>query len=81
MRCEENDIDIDFVKNVLISCSFLPARIVEDRHRVYKIYYRLSRHVELKIIVDLFEYNKINIRTIKRINDAFRIRFIRKRRF
>ncbi len=79
MRCAENGITIDEIKKHLLYENSKLVRIVEDRLKVYKLYYRLSRQQELKVVIDLFTYNKINIRTVKRLVQKFRIGFIKKR--
>ena len=79
MRCEENEMSLEYIKSVLLGNSHELVRVVEDRPKVYKLYYRLSRKTELKIIIDFFIHNKINIRTIKRISDDYRLGSIKRR--
>lgn len=80
IRCEENNIKIDKIKQTIITGTNL-TRIIEDRTKVYKLYYFLSKKRELKIIIDLFEHNKINIRTVKILNSQFRINAIKRPKF
>lgn len=73
MRCSENNISLEYVTKVLLDANADLVRVVEDRPKVYKLYYRLSRKRELKIVVDLFSFQKINVRTVKILNDKFKI--------
>lgn len=81
MRCEENGITLEYVKNVLRGKVHELVRVVEDRPEVYKLYYELGGKTELKIIVDLFTYRKLNIRTVKRLSNKFRLGSVKRRRF
>ncbi len=81
MRCEENSITIDFVKKTLLGQNAELVRLVEDRPNVYKLYYRLSKLCELKLVIDLLTHQKINIRTVKILNKQSRIAFLSRRRF
>lgn len=81
MRCEENDIKLEQVKSTLLGSGHELVRAIEDRPKVYKLYYRLSRKTELKIVVDMFAYSKINIRTVKKLSRKFRLGSIKRQRF
>ena len=81
MRCEENNVSFDDVKRTLLDPNAQLIRVIEDRPRVYKLYYFLSKRRELKIIVDLLEHNRLNIRTVKVLNTKFRIKTLPRRRF
>lgn len=81
MRCEENAITFDEIKHTLFGDNYPLIRIVEDRPHVYKLYFQLSRKTELKVIIDLLRYKKINVRTIKRLTYKFRLGTIQRRRF
>ncbi|MBI4146353.1 hypothetical protein HY489_03370 [Candidatus Woesearchaeota archaeon] len=81
MRCEENGMTLEKVKQTILDANSKLIRIVEDRPKVYKLYYFISRKRELKIIIDLLEYNKINIRTVKILSKQFRIGSLPRRRF
>lgn len=81
MRCEENGITLEYVKSVLRGKAHELIRVVEDRPKVYKLYYKLNRKTELKIIVDLLVYRKVNIRTVKRLSSNFRLGSVKRRRF
>lgn len=80
MRCEENNTTLEKIKQTVLYGGNL-IRIVEDRQKVYKLYYFLSKKRELKIVIDLFEHGKMNIRTVKILNNQFRINTIRRQRF
>ena len=81
MRCDENDISIDEVKKKLIDTHASLLRIVRDRPDVYKLYYRLNQHRELKVVIDLLTHKKMNIRTVKILDDRYRIGSLRIRKF
>lgn len=81
MRCQENNITFDEIKRTLLFENVKLIRIVEDRPKVYKLYYHLSKNTELKIVVDLFVYNRVNIRTVKRLAHKFKLGAIQKQRF
>ena len=78
IRCAENGIDITEVKRHLLFENSKLIRLVEDRPKVYKLYYRLSRQQELKIVIDLFTFQRINIRTVKRLMHKFKIKFLQR---
>ncbi|GEM_PF-5732592 len=80
MRCEENNTSLEKIKQSLINVDTKLTRIVEDRPKVYKLYCFLSKKRELKIVIDLFEHNKINIRTVKILNNKFRISVVKRQR-
>ncbi len=73
MRCVENNITPDEIKKIVLSENTQLIRIVEDGPKVFKLYYRLSKKQELKIVIDLFTYKKINVRTVKRLVQKFRL--------
>ena len=79
LRCEENTITLEEVKSILLYENRKLIRLVEDRTKVLKLYYRLSRRQELKIVIDLLTYRKINIRTVKRLMDKFKVGRIKQR--
>lgn len=80
-RCEENDIAIDDVKRALLSLGTEPCRFVQDRPGVYKVYYRLSKRRELKIIVRITPPKSIKILTVRVLDKRFRMGVISRRRF
>lgn len=79
MRCNENNVSIQFVKKTLLDIKANLVRVIEDRSNVYKLYYRLSKKRELKIVIDLLLFQKINIRTVKILNIKFRIGVLSKK--
>lgn len=81
MRCEENGLRFDDIKRILLDPDAKLIRVIEDRPHVYKLYYFLSKRRELKIIVDLLEHKKLNIRTVKVLNNTFLIKTLPRRRF
>ena len=81
MRCEENDIKLEQVKSTLIGSGHELVRLIEDRPKVYKLYYCLSRKTELKVVVDVFAYNTLNIRTVKKLSRKFRLGSVKRQRF
>ena len=81
MRCEENGIKVEQVKNTLLGNGPELIRVIEDRPKVYKLYFRLSRKTELKIVVDVLVHSKINIRTVKKLSRKFRLGSVKRQRF
>ncbi|MBI2136994.1 hypothetical protein HYU12_00575 [Candidatus Woesearchaeota archaeon] len=81
LRCEENNLNLEEVKQTLLGRGPELIRVIEDRPKVYKLYYRMSRKTELKIIADVLTYNKVNIRTIKKLSRKFRLGSIKRQRF
>ena len=81
LRCEQNDITIDFVKKTLLDPNANLARIVEDRPKVYKVYYQLSKKRELKVVIDVLTHKKLNIRTVRILDKRSRLAFLSRRRF
>ena len=81
IRCEENNIKLDYLKRIILDENSNLIRIVKDRQKVYKLYCRLSRKKELKIVIDLLDHKNINIRTVKILTNKFRIKYLRKQRF
>lgn len=81
IRCQENNITLDEVKRTILNQHADLVRIVRDRPNVYKIYYRLSRHRELKVVIDLLTRKKVNLRTVKILDNRFHLGSIRRQRF
>jgi len=81
LRCEQNDITIDVVKKTLLDQNANLVRIIEDRPKVYKVYYQLSKKRELKVIVDVLTHKKLNIRTVRILDKRSRLAFLSRRRF
>lgn len=81
LRCEENNISLEEIKKIIIHQQFPLIRIVEDRPQVYKLYYQLGKQQELKVVIDVYTYRKITIRTVKRLVHKFKLGVIKRRRF
>ena len=81
MRCEENCISMYWVKSVMVDPGAALIRLVEDRPKVYKAYFKLSRKRELKVVIDFFDTWMINIRTVRILNKKFLVRKAPRRRF
>ena len=73
LRCEENNLKLEEVKQIVLGRCPELTRVIEDQPKVYKLYYRMSRKTELKIAADVLTYNKVNIRTIKKLSRKFRL--------
>jgi len=81
LRCNENNIALEDIKKTILDQDADLVRVVRDRAQVYKIYYKLTRHRELKIVLDLLTHKRINIRTVRILDDRFRIGKIQRQRF
>ena len=81
IRCKENNTTLEKIKQMLLNQSLPLIRIIEDRPKVYKLYYKARGQTEWKIVIDLLTYNKINIRTVKKLSRRFRLGIIQNRRF
>ncbi|MDP1694471.1 MAG: hypothetical protein Q8L34_02940 [Candidatus Woesearchaeota archaeon] len=68
VRCEENDITKEKVLHILLHETNTLTNIIEARSQVYRAYFQLNKRRQLKIILDLSEYKKIRIRTVKMMN-------------
>jgi hypothetical protein len=80
MRCEENGISVRAVKDIIVGNEKKElTRVVEDRTKVYKLYYHLSRKTELKIIVDVFRHGSVNIRTVKILSTKHKLGRLRRK--
>ena len=81
-RCEENEISKDEVIDTILHQSDKLVRIVKDRPNVYKFYYKMSKHTELKVFIEFTAPRKILLLTVKKLTDKFRLgRISRKNRF
>jgi len=78
-RCEERGISPKTIRECVIGPQTNLERVEEDRPKVYKVYYRLSRKVLLEIIIDFHKRNKINVRTVAR--QTYPIKALKKQRF
>jgi len=77
-RCDENGITKEWVVDQLKKREI--DKLIEDRPKVYKLYYRLSRKTTLKVIVDIVNLNKLNLRTTKVLNEKFQKRIMKTNR-
>lgn len=82
LRCKENNLTLNEIKDMLLNQNYRLVRIVKDRPGVYKLYYKRKRGVELKIVIDIFQHGKLNVRTVKKLDNRFKVRnVIVRRRF
>lgn len=65
LRCEENNIKKENIVHILLRETEKLTHFIEDRPNVYKLYFKISKRRQLKIIIDLIKSKKIMIRTIK----------------
>ena len=81
-RCIENNITKEKVINILIYENDKLSNIIEDRSKVYKLYFKLSNRRQLKLIADLLKYGKITLRTVKILDRKLykKIKTIRRRK-
>ncbi|MBS3144096.1 hypothetical protein J4208_00775 [Candidatus Woesearchaeota archaeon] len=68
VRCGENDITKEKVLHILLHETNTLTNIIEARPQVYRVYFQLTKKRQLKVILDLCEYKKIRIRTVKMMN-------------
>ena len=67
-RCREYKITKENIIHIMIKETNMLTNIVEDRPQVYKLYFKLNKRRQLKIIIDLFEHKKVRIRTLRTID-------------
>lgn len=79
-RCEENSITKEEVLQTLLYPNSNLIRIVKDRPGVFKIYFKLSKKRELKIVLDTLEHKMIKLRTVKILDSKFKLGKITSRR-
>ncbi|MBI2105787.1 hypothetical protein HYT56_03040 [Candidatus Woesearchaeota archaeon] len=82
LRCKENNFTKQDLIRILLYETNKLSNVIADRSKVYKLYFNLSNRRQLKVIIDLFEYKKIKIRTIKILDRKLykRIRLIKRKR-
>lgn len=68
IRCEENALTKEKVLNILLHETKTLINVVEARPQVYKVYFHLTKKRQLKVILDLCEYKKVKVRTVKMMN-------------
>mgnify|MGYP001441649043 CR=1 FL=1 len=81
LRCKENNITKQQVMQIVLHESEKLTNFIEDRPKVYKLYFKLSERRQLKVIIDILQFKIITIRTIKILDRKLykRVRFIRRR--
>lgn len=68
IRCEQNDLTKDKILHILLHETNTLINVIEARPQVYKVYFHLTKKKQLKVILDLYEYKKIKVRTVKIMN-------------
>ena len=68
VRCEENDVTKEKVLHMLLHETNTLTNVIEARPQVYKVYFQLTKKRQLKVVIDLHEYRKIKVRTVKMMN-------------
>ena len=85
LRCEENSIKKEIVIHTLLKETNKLTHFIEDRPKVYKLYFNLNERRQLKVIIDIINTKRIMIRTIKILDRKLykntRIINLKKRRF
>lgn len=83
LRCKENNIKKEQIIHILLHEPQKLTHFIEDRPKVYKLYFKLSKRRQLKVIIDLLKYKIITIRTIKILDRKLykKIKYIKRRRF
>ena len=81
-RCNENSLTKEKITYILLYENNKLSNIIEDRPRVYKLYFKLNERRQLKLIVDLFKYKKIMLRTVKILDRKLykKVKIIKRRR-
>ena len=65
LRCKENNITKESVISMLLYETGKLSNVIEDRPKVYKLYFELNKRRQLKVIIDIFKHRKIMVRTVK----------------
>ena len=83
LRCEENNIKKKQIIHFILYETRRLSNFIEDRQNVYKLYFKLSRRKQLKLIVDIINPDKLLVRTVKVLDSKLykNIRFIKRRRY
>ena len=68
-RCEEYDLSKEWIIDGVIKRKWYVRILNQDRPKVYKVYFELSKHKLLKLIIDFEIHNKIRLRTIRIISE------------
>ena len=70
-RCKENNLTKEQVVYTLLHETTKLTHFIEDRAKVYKLYFQLTKKRQLKVIIDLLTYKRIMIRTVKILDKRF----------
>jgi hypothetical protein len=85
LRCEENNIKKESIIHTLLRETNKLTHFIEDRPKVYKLYFKLSERRQLKVIIDIVKPRRIMIRTVKVLDRKLykntRIINLKKKRF
>ena len=83
LRCKENNITKEKIINIMIHKTESLFNFLEDRHKVYKLYFKLNERRQLKVIIDLLKTKRIMVRTIKILDRKLykNIKLIKRKRF
>ena len=64
-RLIENNMTKDKIIDFILNQTNKIHNVIEDRSKVYKLYFKLTEKRQLKVILDNIKHGKIMIRTIK----------------
>ncbi|MBI1972958.1 hypothetical protein HYS50_03060 [Candidatus Woesearchaeota archaeon] len=67
-RCREYKITKENILYIMFKETNTLINVIEDRPQVYKIYFRLNKRRQLKMIIDLLELKKVRIRTLRTLD-------------
>jgi len=83
LRCAENNITKQQIVHILLHENTKLTNFIEDRPKVYKLYFKLSERRQLKAIIDTLKFRKITLRTIKILDRKLykRVKSIKRRGF
>lgn len=83
LRCKENNITKQQIIHLLLHETNKLSHFIEDRLKVYKLYFRLSKRKQLKIIINTLKFRRIMVRTIKILDRKLykRVKSIKRKRF
>ena len=82
-RCAENNTTKQQIVHILLHETGKLMHFIEDRPKVYKLYFKLSERRQLKAIIDTLKFGKIAVRTIKILDRKLykRVKSINRRGF
>ena len=83
LRCKENNIKRQQITRILAYETEKLAHFIQDRPKVYKLYFNLTKKKQLKVIIDILKPRTITVRTVKILDRKLykKIKTIRRRRF